>query len=253
MSVMTTARIGIVCVMTLTGTALAQTTAPTTQATTQAAGPTSRPFDQSSPQGALKVFTVAAREGNGEAIRGVLYPENEKEQAIAEIISNRVVAAVALQNAAARFPGQALNPAELDKAMANAFNDIDSAEVKVDGDSATLTTISREPGVPGSSIPFKRKDGKWGMLMTSMVSPLSADPKEFESRVTRAKIETEVIREVAVEIAAGKYNALDEAGRVLQTRVQTQFEKWQTEKAKSTTQPVTTRGTTQPAEGTTQP
>lgn len=209
-------------------------TRPTTQPTTQPATPPDR-----GPREALKRLAEGMRAGDMAAIHAILYADDPIEERMATAMATYAAALAGLQRAAEAAYGQ--EGARLftgDAKPGEENGRIDAADVKVEGDDATVV-FKQEAGVePAEPVRLKRVEGRWRVPM-SMFSK-SAVASEIEQRLADLTAQGEVIQEVADDIAAGKYASADKAAESFRLKVYAI-------NPHPTTQPATLPAATRPA------
>jgi hypothetical protein len=92
---------------------------------------------------------------------------------------------------------------------------IDAAEVVVaaDGDSATV----RYPGTEQPEYTLVRTRGEWRIPASHFSK--NADPAVLDRRVKEGRLQVQIARELAREIAAGKYRNAETATEAWQSKV----------------------------------
>ena len=197
-------------------------TRPTTAPTTQPAGP----------KDVLKQLASAMRRGEAGEIRGVLYAANETEARMALATSEYAAALAGLQKAAvAAFGEHGAKELTGDAPPGEEIARIDAATLSIDGDTATVTFVpdkSPEP-VPAANaepdpappppepVVLKRVAGRWRVPVASLAK--GAAPGEIEQRLADLSAQTGLIKEIAQEIAAGKYKTAEQAGEAWRLKV----------------------------------
>ena len=200
-------RLAIALVTLLTGAAalaLAQATQPAAAPAVAA--------DTTTPKGTLKLLSDAMEQGDVEAMRRLMLAADPVEQKM-------VAAQVAQADAFARFRkalvatfGQPaldeLLGAAPTAAQRNAV--FDAAPEKLDGDRATVS-------VEQDSYELKKVDGRWLLTFTTMAKSL--EPAVLDESLREMSVRAEVMKEVADEIAQGKYQNTDEVGQAIQGKM----------------------------------
>ncbi len=168
--------------------------------------------DTTTPKGTLKLLSDAMEQGDVEAMRRLMLAADETEQKM-------VAAQVAQAEAFARFRkalvatfGQPaldeLLGAAPTAAQRNAV--FDAAPQKLDGDRATVS-------VETDNYELKKVDGRWLLTFTTMAR--SVEPAVLDESLREMSVRAEVMKEVADEIAQGKYQNTDEVGQAIQGKM----------------------------------
>jgi hypothetical protein len=202
--------------------AFAQMLAP---ATAPATAPSTRPTiaaDQTTPQGTLILFAKAIQEGDVPAVRGIFHATNPQESMLADFFSQRTKVSADFRSALASKFGE-----EAATRLTNSSNDdvtiaaqhISDAEVKVDGDKATVQMRSDFPGAPApDAIELVRAEGKWKVPMQAMTEGLT--PDKIDENVKMLKTLQEVIVKMTGEVEQGKFTKIEEVVDALNSRLQ---------------------------------
>lgn len=201
----------VLFVVAVVGTDLAAQTRPSTApATTQVVA-----ADPSTPKGALKLLTQALDAGDRAKVMDLLAADTEAEHKWARATAELAEATAALRRSATDgFGAEASRPLGVDRAATgDAFARIDAATVTLRGDKASVRAASEE----GPPLVLIRRDGTWRV-------PVSEFSKDVETadldRAVRALAdETRLLRELAVEVAAGKYKTATDARQALDRRI----------------------------------
>ena len=168
--------------------------------------------DTTTPKGTLKLLSDAMEAGDVEAMRRLMLAADEVEQKM-------VAAQVAQAEAFARFRTALVatfgQPA-LDELLgaaptAEQRNAVfDAAPQKLDGDRATVS-------VEQDNYELKKVDGRWLLTFTTMAR--SVEPAVLDESLREMAVRADVMKEVADEIAQGKYQNTDEVGQAIQGKM----------------------------------
>ena len=194
--------------------ALAQTSTSAPNAATRPA--TTVAPDPSTPKGALKALAQALDVGDRKAVLDLLSAQSPIEQKIAAATADLAAAAAGLRQASAKaFGEEAARPLGVELgATPEALERIDAAKVQLDGDArATVRTDNAE----GPPMVLARVGGVWRVP----VSELSKDvePADVERNVAAMADQARLMRQLAAEVAAGKYKTAAEARQALDRRI----------------------------------
>jgi len=183
---------------------------------------TARPDDAGSPglstatpKGALKLLAAALRDGDAERIRQVMYASNNSETRMVAAMADMAKAMATLQRSAVKAFGregakEVVGDTDASNTDSNAR--IDSAEVKVQGDIATVTMEDGEE----APVVLKRVDGRWRLPMAELSR--GADLAALEERLAGLAEQSKLVRELAEEVGAGKYASPAQAHEAWQSR-----------------------------------
>lgn len=179
-----------------------------------ATAPATLPADRSTPQGTLKQLAAAMQEGDRATMQAVLHAESDQERRVVESQIAQAAAFAAFRRAAIGAFG--VNDAneitgDFTRAAADQIARIDSAAVKMDGDSATI-----ELGPETVYVLRKGPDGWYvsiaGLLKDSRPDAINQIVRDMQDR-------TAVVQETADEMAAGNYKTTDEVAQAFQTKL----------------------------------
>lgn len=187
-------------------------TRPTTAAT--------QPADLSSPRAALKALAAALKSGSGPDLARVVACDNESEKRVVAVMAEMSAALGSLRHAAVSAYGEQ-NASKLatdpEAGFKQSMSRIDGAEVVIapDGDSATV----RYPGAeqPEYTLVRNRSDGHWRIPASHFSK--NAEPALLDRRVNELRLQVQIVRELAREIAAGKYRNAETATEAWQSKV----------------------------------
>jgi hypothetical protein len=180
-----------------------------------AAPPTTAPVDQSTPKGALKLFSKALDEGDRKTILASLAADSDQDRKVAAATADLAEAMAQLRSATLKTFGPDKSRAlGVDPTSAtDAAQRIDTAIETIEGDKATVRAADNE-GPPTQLI---RRDGKWLMP----VAELSKDVESADVDKNLADIaqQIKVMREITTEVAAGKFKSAVDARQALDERI----------------------------------
>jgi hypothetical protein len=171
-------------------------------------------IDQSTPRGALKVLTRAMERGDADMMRQVLHADEPIEQRVADGMIAMAEGIGQLRRAAVeRFGEEGARPLTGDPAAVKtaAFERIDAAEEIVENDRAVV----RSPEDPRAVI-LHRIDGRWMVPVEELIR--DASEQEVERRLGEMAVQTQVVRQMAVEVQAGQFTDAAAAAQALDAR-----------------------------------
>jgi len=167
------------------------------------------------PKGALKLLAAALRDGDAERIRQVMYAANPSEAKMVTAMADMAKSMAALQKSAIKAFGREGAKEVVGDTNATDTESkarIDSADVKVQGDTATVTMEDGEE----APVVLKRVDGRWRLPMSELSR--GADLGALEERLAGLAEQSKLVRELAEEVAAGKYASPAQAHEAWQSR-----------------------------------
>jgi hypothetical protein len=168
--------------------------------------------DSAGPGAAMKAFYRAMEAGDAAAVRAMFFTTTDAEKTLADADAAQLTAARALGEAAKdKFAatGDALSKG---LPLRDEIAKLDSAEVTVDGDNATIK-------LPGQAKPLRlvKAAGAWKI---SIADYAGATPANIEVQTAVLKDLAEVYTTIAAEISADKYPTAQDAQRALQQKLQ---------------------------------
>ena len=204
----------LIILLIATAAAPAQTSAPSAKPSV-ATGPTTALADPSTPKGALKALAQALDAGERKAVLDLLAAKSSAERKTADATADLAEAAAALRRAAAKcFGQQAARPLGAQPgATQEALDRIDAAKVQIDGDRATVRTETSE----GPPMVLERSAGAWRVPVSELCK--DTEPAELDRNVAALAEQSRLLRELAAEVAAGKYKTAPEARQALDKRI----------------------------------
>ena len=167
------------------------------------------------PKGALKFLAAALRDGDADRIRQVMHATNPSETRMVAAMADMAKSMAALQRSAVKaFGREGAKEVVGDTNASNTDSNarIDSAEVKVQGDTATVTMEDGEE----APVVLKRVEGRWRLPMAELSR--GADPAALEERLAGLAEQSKLVRELAEEVGAGKYTSPAQAHEAWQSR-----------------------------------
>jgi hypothetical protein len=164
--------------------------------------------DTSTPKGAAKTMIDAMKKGDAATVKSVTVNGDPKfiDMMVAMVSSNQQLqdAAVAKFGADGNSIGEAKMLGDVDKKL-------DDAEVKENGDTATITTKdSREP------MTLKKVDGQWKVDLSQMPQMPGKDDPSMQPMFNAM---LDVNKQLAADISAGKYKTAAEAKQAGQEKL----------------------------------
>ena len=193
--------------------------APATQpATTRPTTAATQPADLSSPKAALKALAAALKSGSGPELAHVVACDNDSEKRVIAVMADMSAALASLRHAAVSAYGEH-NASKLatdpEAGFKQSMTRIDAAEVVVapDGESATV----RYPGTEQPEYTLVRARGEWRIPAAHFSK--NAEPALLDRRVKELRLQVQIVREMAREIAAGKYRNAETATEAWQSKV----------------------------------
>ena len=173
------------------------------------------PANDASPKGVLKRLATALRDGDAERIRAVMYAGNESETKMVSAMADMANAMAALQKAAVKqFGREAAKEVvgDTESTDAQSQSRIDAADVKIQGDTATVTMDDGED----APVVLKRVGGQWKLPMSELSK--GANPAALDERLAGLADQARLVRDLAEEIADGKYSNPVQAHEAWQSR-----------------------------------
>jgi hypothetical protein len=189
----------------------AQTTFGQDAPPAQPAAPASRPvaaIDQTTPEGALKLFFRSEAHSDGRALRDLMLASNPAEQQIVDAIADKTDADRQLTAALrVKFPDPSrLDPQdEAELRLPPVYEKIDQSDEQINGDTATL----KAAGPGGQPFTLKRVDGKWRIPLAVLFQ--SVAPNLLRDQAHQIEIQVAVMRAATADVTAGKYASASEA------------------------------------------
>lgn len=173
------------------------------------------PDTNTTPKGALKMLAVALRDGDAERIKQVMHASTPAEAKMVNAMAEMAKSMATLQRSAVKAFGREGAKevvGDTDSTDAESRARIDAADVKIAGDAATVTMAD---GVEAPVV-LKRVDGRWRLPMSELSR--GADPKALDERLAELATLAKVVRDLAEEVGAGKYQTAVQAQEAFQSR-----------------------------------
>lgn len=171
--------------------------------------------DLTTPRAAAKSFTLALARGDAGAARNAIL-DPDKYGPTTDSMAAMATSIKSFGDAAAEKFGSAARNLADTSAFADIGRNIDKADVKLDGDSATIAAPSTgevSPSSPDQAVILKKIGDEWKVDLAAM------DPKGKLLQTTPAfRLYAQATDEVAGEIKSGTIRSLAEAEAVLQKK-----------------------------------
>jgi hypothetical protein len=180
-----------------------------------AVAPTTTPLDQATPKAALKAFSQSLDAGDRNAILSFLAADTDQEKKIAAMTADLAEAAAQLRAATIKAFGEKdARPLGVDPtAAAAATARIDSSIETRDGDKVTIRPADNE----GPPMTLIQRDGKWLLPVAELSKDV--EKSDIEKNLGDIAAQIKVMREVASEVAAGKFQSAVDARQALDQRI----------------------------------
>jgi hypothetical protein len=162
--------------------------------------------DYTSPKAAFQTYTAALAAGDAAAAKASVVSNDKIDKLLDGQIAYAAREKKFRDAIIKRFPDEAKN---LPDPSVENLKAIEKADVKVDGDTATLTT-TQTPG----PVKLQRVDGKWKVDLVSMYPP-----DNIEQVVRFRTALGEIIEDMTPEIEAGKFKTYDDVKTNLESRM----------------------------------
>jgi hypothetical protein len=203
----------VVAVLLLAEVSAAQPSGPDTRPTTR---PASAPAsDPSTPKGALRMLNAAMAEGDGEAMHKVLEANTPSEKKMADAIVAMAVALADVHRAAVKAFGEERAKeitGDTDSEHIESLKKIDSAEIAINGDTATV----KYPDDPEPH-ELKKVKGQWKVPLTDFGKP--PDDASLDQRLSDLSRQQKLAEKIAREIDDGKYETAEKAAEAWHSRI----------------------------------
>jgi hypothetical protein len=162
--------------------------------------------DFNTPKGAFRTYTKALAEGDSKTLKEAVIASDKHLQLLDSQVAYTPVERKFNAAVVKSYPVAAKELADPSQEMLKA---IDTADVKVSGESATLVTrLSTEP------VKLKKVDNKWKLDLISMY-----DTDNIEEVMMFRKALADVMADMLPDVEAGKYKSFDEVKNTLEMRV----------------------------------
>lgn len=171
--------------------------------------------DTTTPKGALKALAAALRDGDAEAIRQVMEAANDSESRMVTAMAEMARAMADLQKAAVKaFGSEGAKEIVGDTQATDAHGRarIDAAEVRVQGDTATVVVAEGED----APVVLRRVGGHWKVPMAELSK--NADPNVLDERLAELAEQRKLVIQLTKEIGEGQFNSPAQAKDAWQSR-----------------------------------
>jgi hypothetical protein len=171
--------------------------------------------DTTTPKGALKALAAALRDGDGERIRQVMAAANPAETRMVAAMADMARAMADLQKAAVKAFGpegakEVVGDTHATDAAGRAR--IDAAEVRVQGDTATVVVSEGED----TPVVLRKVGGQWKVPMAELSK--NADPNVLDERLDELAEQRKLVAQLTKEIGDGEFNSPTQAKDAWQSR-----------------------------------
>jgi hypothetical protein len=188
--------------------------------------PLETPKSAANPKEALKLLNSAMREGDPRQIRSLMYATTPEEVRMISAMAEVAQAMVELNKAAldafgAEGAREVTGDSEAESAQGLAR--IESAEVKVDGEFATVTYIDKKKDETGheveerSEFQLHKTTGGWKVPVSQLAK--GATTETLERRLNELDTQTAIVRDVTKEIASNKFNSAEQAAEAWHSKL----------------------------------
>jgi hypothetical protein len=184
-------------------------------ASAQSTRPTDPPAG-SAPRDAVRALNFAMRAGDVTAMKQLFLATTPAESRMIEADAEMAAALARLREAAVKAYGtQGANviTGESDASAVESAARIDSADVVVDGDVATVTYRDQK----NSPWVLKKVDGHWRIPVAQMGKPM--DPASLDQRLSDLAAQRHVVDEIVEQIRQKKFATPEQARETWRTRI----------------------------------
>lgn len=184
-------------------------------AAAQQTQPSTQPADLSTPRGALRALNLAMRAGDEDAIKDVFLAASPAESRMIDAVAKTAAALAHLRTAAvAAYGSQGADAVtrDSDASAADSAARIDTAEIVVEGDAATVTYRDEK----SSPFVLKKVDGRWKVPYSQLGRPL--DPAALDQSLTDLAHQRHVVEEITDQIRQKKFADAQQAREAWGTR-----------------------------------
>jgi hypothetical protein len=178
--------------------------------------PTTAPEDAATPKGALRMLNQAMRSGNVALIKQLFLTTNAAETRMVDADAAMAAALARLRAAALQAYGPQGADAvtgDTDAGAADSAARIDSADVTVEGDIATVVYRDEKD----SPFVLKKSEGQWKVPVSQLGKPL--DPAGLDERLADLAIQQRVVEDLTHEINQKKFATPEEAREAWRARI----------------------------------
>ena len=173
------------------------------------------PADPSTPRGALKALATAMTAGDADTIKRLLLAGTPTEQRMVSLMSDMAVSIAQLNKAMigrfGRKPASAVLGGDPDETLARSLADLDAATERIDGDTATVGTVSQ------SFMLKKAANGEWRIAVSEMSKDTTS--AQVEEKATVLSGQMKAMHEITTGIADGKYATAADAASALHAKM----------------------------------
>lgn len=171
--------------------------------------------DTTTPKGALKALAAALRDGDADRIRQVMDATNAAETRMVAAMADMAKAMADLQKAAVKaFGPDGAKEIVGDTAATDAEGRarIDAAEVRVQGDTATVVVAEGED----TPVVLRRVGGHWKVPMAELSK--NADATVLDERLAELAEQRKLVVQLTRELGEGQFNSPAQAKDAWQSR-----------------------------------
>jgi hypothetical protein len=168
--------------------------------------------DSAGPKGAMKAFYQAMEAGDAAAVRGSFYTSNDAEKSLADADAAQLVAARGLGEAIKNKFAATGDALSRGLPLKDEIARLDSAEVSIDGDHATL-----KPAGQNKALRLIKSEGRWKI---SIADYAGATAGNIAAQTAVLKDLAEVYLSIATDISADKFASAQDAQKALQQKLQ---------------------------------
>jgi hypothetical protein len=179
------------------------------------ASPAPKQIELSTPKGALKNLATALRDGDAERIRQIMHATNPSEVRMVASMAEMAGAMAELQKAAVKAFGEEGAKALVGDTQATDAEGrarIDAAEVRIQGDTATVVVPEGED----APVVLKRVGAQWKVPMSELSK--NADPAALDERLAELSEQRKLVAALTKEIADGQFGNPEQAKEAWQSR-----------------------------------
>jgi hypothetical protein len=183
------------------------------------AAQTTRPADApagSSPRDAVRALNLAIRSGDTAAMKQIFLATTPAESRMVDADAEMAAALARLRSAAVKTfgaQGAELVTGDGDAGAAESAARIDSAEVVVNGDVATVTYKDQK----NSPWVLKKVQGRWRIPVSQLGKPM--DAASLDQRLTDLAVQRRVVDEMAEQIRQKKFATAEQARETWRARI----------------------------------
>lgn len=186
-----------------------------------AAGPTTQPTtdpiaDTATPRGTLRLLARATRDGDVALIKRLFLATNNSEAKRVEAVAQMSAALADLHRSAVKAfgPEQARTvTGDTDADEADATTRIESADIAVNADTATVTYKDQRE----SPFVLKKVGGQWRVPISDLGKPV--DPAALDQQLADLAVQRKLVDEITGQIEAGKFANAKDARQAWRSRL----------------------------------